>query len=89
MAFLDDQERLDFLSSLVKIVDNPSSRDAFVYAKVAFASVKLRMGDLEGARKELDLSESILDSFDYVETLVHASFYGVNSDYYQVRYVRS
>lgn len=43
------------------------------------------MHDLEGARKDLDEAERILDSFDSVETVVHASFYRVNADYYQVR----
>jgi 26S proteasome regulatory subunit N9 len=49
------------------------------------ASVKLRLKDFEGARKDLDASETVLDHFDSVETVVHAAFYKVNADYYQVR----
>lgn len=56
-----------------------------MYATVAVASVKLRLQDFEGARKDLDEAERILDSFDSVETVVHASFYRVNADYYQVK----
>jgi 26S proteasome regulatory subunit N9 len=45
----------------------------------------MSLGDYEGARKDLDKAETILDSFDSVETVVHASFYRVNANYYQVR----
>lgn len=65
-------------------VDNPNSQDAYVYATVAVAEVKLELKDLDGARKELDRAEKILDSFDSVETIVHAAFYRANAEYYQV-----
>lgn len=65
-------------------VNNPNSQDAYVYATVAVATVKRELGDLDGARKELDRSEKILDNFDSVETVVHAAFYRVNAEYYQV-----
>lgn len=81
----DSQERLSFLESLAKKVDNPNSQDAHVYAIVAVATVKLEMKELEGARKDLDKSEKILDSFDSVETIVHAAFYRVNAEYYQAK----
>ena len=66
-------------------VNNPNSQDAHVYATVAVATVKLELNDLLGARKELDKAEKILDSFDSVETIVHAAFYRVNAQYFQVR----
>jgi 26S proteasome regulatory subunit N9 len=47
--------------------------------------VKLELKDLDGARKGLDKAEKILDSFDSVETIVHAAFYKASADYYQVR----
>lgn len=56
-----------------------------MYATVAVASVKLRLHDFDGARKDLDAAEGILDGFDSVETVVHASFYRVNADYYQAK----
>jgi hypothetical protein len=65
-------------------VNNPNSQDAHVYATVAVATVKLELKDLEGARKDLDKAEKILDGFDSVETIVHAAFYRVNAEYYQV-----
>lgn len=39
---------------------------------------------MDGARKDLDSAERILDSFDSVETIVHAAFYDANANYYQV-----
>ena len=80
----DSQERLTFLEGVAKKVNNPNSQDAYVYATVAVATVKLELKDTEGARKELDKAEKILDNFDSVETIVHAAFYRVNAEYYQV-----
>ncbi|KAI9723582.1 MAG: hypothetical protein M1812_000882 [Candelaria pacifica] len=80
-----DRERLMFLVSLASKVNKPSSQDAYVYATVAVARVKLQLQDYDGARKDLDHAEQILDSFDSVETVVHASFYRVNADYYHAR----
>ncbi|KAI9878458.1 MAG: 26S proteasome regulatory subunit [Pleopsidium flavum] len=82
----DDHERLAFLTSLVDKVNKPSSQDAFVYGTVALASVNMRLRNLDGARAELNRAEAILDSFDSVETVVHATFYRVNADYYHVRH---
>lgn len=65
-------------------VNNRNSQDAYVYATVAVATVKLELKDLSGARAELDRAEKILDGFDSVETIVHAAFYRVNAEYYQV-----
>lgn len=56
-----------------------------MYAVADVAGVKLRLQDYEGSRKDLDKSQKILDTFDSVETVVHAAFYKVNADYYHVR----
>ncbi|THV45291.1 hypothetical protein BGAL_0506g00050 [Botrytis galanthina] len=79
----DGSERLSFLEAVAKKVNNPNSQDAYVYATVAVATVKLELQDQDGARKDLDKSEKILDGFDSVETIVHAAFYRVNAEYYQ------
>ncbi|KAM5443352.1 26S proteasome regulatory subunit [Microsporum ferrugineum] len=81
----DDQERLSFLASLANKVDKPESKDAHVYAIADVASVKLRLKDFEGARKDLDASQAVLDMFDSVENVVHAAFYKVNADYYHAK----
>ncbi|KND90911.1 putative 26S proteasome regulatory subunit rpn9 [Tolypocladium ophioglossoides CBS 100239] len=79
----DDQERLTFLQSVAKKVDNENSQDALVFVSVAVARVKLSLNELDDARKDLDTAERILDSFDSVETVVHAAFYDANASYYQ------
>ena len=84
-GFADDSERLAFLSSLADRVNKPDSQDAYVYAITEVASVHLRKGSATGARSELEKAEKILDNFDSVETVVHASFYRVNADYYQAK----
>jgi len=75
---------LAFLQTVVKKVDNENSQDALVFASVAVARVKLSLNELDDARKDLDASERILDTFDSVETIVHAAFYDANASYYQV-----
>lgn len=81
----DSHERLSFLEAVATKVNNPNSQDAFVYATVAVATVKLELQQLDEARKDLDNAEKILDNFDSVETVVHASFYRVNAEYYQAK----
>lgn len=83
-VYAEDEERLAFLQAVAKKVDNENSQDAKVFAAVAVARVKLDLEDLDGARKDLDEAERILDLFDSVETVVHAAFYDANANYYQV-----
>jgi 26S proteasome regulatory subunit N9 len=66
-------------------VNKPASQDAYVYAITEVASVHLKTNNASEARTELDKAEKILDNFDAVETVVHASFYKVNADYYQAK----
>jgi 26S proteasome regulatory subunit N9 len=84
MVLVGNEERLAFLQAVAKKVDNENSQDALVFASVEVSRVKLSLGDLDGARKDLDAAERILDSFDSVETVVHAAFYDANASYYQV-----
>lgn len=65
-------------------MDTADSQDAHVYALGDVANVKLSLKDLEGAQKDLATCQRVLDGFDSVETVVHASFYRVNADYYHV-----
>lgn len=83
MCTIDDNERLTFLTTLATRVDKPSSQDAYVFALTSVASVRLRLSQTDTARADLDKCESILDTFDSVEVVVHASFYRVRADYYQ------
>lgn len=72
------------MEAVAKKVNNENSQDAFALASVAVARVKLDSQDFAGARKDLDLAEKILDTFDSVETVVHAAFYETNADYFNV-----
>jgi 26S proteasome regulatory subunit N9 len=84
LSELDDQERLSFLTSLSDKVNKPDSQDAYIYALAEVANVKQRLQNLDGAQKDLETCQKVLDSFDAVENVVHASFYKVNADYYHV-----
>ncbi|RMD40377.1 hypothetical protein DV735_g4745, partial [Chaetothyriales sp. CBS 134920] len=79
----DDQERSSFLEALAERVDKPDSAEAHVYAITELASVYLRLGEEKKARQKLDEAQKTLDGFDFVENVVHASFYRVNADYFQ------
>ncbi|QIX00575.1 hypothetical protein AMS68_006092 [Peltaster fructicola] len=79
----DEEQRLKFLETLTARVDKPASQDAYVFALTSVASVRLDLGQTAEARKDLDKCESILDTFDSVETAVHASFYRVSANYYK------
>ncbi|EHA50076.1 hypothetical protein MCOR27_004026 [Pyricularia oryzae] len=84
-AAKDPKERLQFLETVAKKVDDEDSQDAYVFALIAVARVKLDLKDPEGTRKDLDKAERILDSFDSVETVVSAAFYSAQADYYQAQ----
>ncbi|KAK6536320.1 26S proteasome regulatory subunit [Arthrobotrys megalospora] len=80
----DKNDALNFLNELKGKVKG-TSQEAYVYATVEAAKIKLQINDFEGGRTDLDESEKILDKFDSVESMVHASFYSANADYYQAR----
>ncbi|KAL9092367.1 MAG: hypothetical protein Q9159_000875 [Coniocarpon cinnabarinum] len=79
----DLEERLSFLEKLARNVNGPSTQESYVLATSVVASTRLQLGDSRGARKDLDLCTSILDSFDLVDSSVHARFYDINSTYFQ------
>jgi 26S proteasome regulatory subunit N9 len=81
---IDINEKFEFMTSIVEKVNTPATQEAYVYAVVETASLKLLLGELEGVRKDLDAASKILDTFDSIDTIIHASFYRVNSEYYSV-----
>jgi 26S proteasome regulatory subunit N9 len=46
--------------------------------------IQLSLRQFEESRSSLDEAEKILDTFDAVESVVHASFYRTSADYYSV-----
>lgn len=79
----DDAYRAEFLTALTARTNKPESEEAHVYATTELASVLLRLDDAAEARKRLDEAQKNLDQFDFVENVVHASFYRINADYFQ------
>jgi 26S proteasome regulatory subunit N9 len=75
---------LAFTSNLADKVNTPATQDAYVYAFVEAAALKLLLGQTDAVRKDLDAANQILDTFDSVDTVIHAAFYRVNADYYSV-----
>jgi 26S proteasome regulatory subunit N9 len=80
----DAEEQMAIKKALADRVNKPDSQDAYVLARVAMAQAYLEKREFPEARKILDESEAILDTFDSVETVVHASFYRENADYFKV-----
>lgn len=81
----DHSEALAFMQSLAKQVDHDSSRDAFVFATIEAARIKLLLADLDGARELTTKAGATLDTFDSVEPIIHAAFYKVSAEYYKAK----
>jgi 26S proteasome regulatory subunit N9 len=80
----DNNEALEFMTGIVEKVNTTATQDAYVYASVETASIKLLLGDGETVRKDLDAANKILDTFDSIDNVIHAAFYRVNADYFSV-----
>ncbi|KAK9362236.1 hypothetical protein V1504DRAFT_403641 [Lipomyces starkeyi] len=84
-TFQDKSEALEFMTALAEKVNTPASQDAYVYAQIETAQVKLQIQDLDGARVTLDSAGPILEKFDSVESVINAAYYSVNADYYKAK----
>lgn len=78
-------ESVNFLNEIIKKVDTDETKDVYVLAVMESAYFKLRLNQVDEVKKAIDESEKILDGFDSVETVVHASFYRVSAEYYKVK----
>ncbi|KTW29183.1 hypothetical protein T552_01140 [Pneumocystis carinii B80] len=78
-------ESLEFLSFILEKVNAPATKDAYVYASIETAHMKLLCGDLDGSFELLNKSSKILDELDSVDPIIYASFYRVNADYYKFK----
>ena len=72
------------MTGITEKVNTPATQDAYVYALIETASLKLLKGQIETVQKELDKANKILDTFDSVDAVIHAAFYRVSADYYSV-----
>jgi hypothetical protein len=80
----DTNEALTFMTSLAERVSTPATQDAYVYALVEAAALKLILGETDAVRKDLDAAAQILDTFDSVDPVIHAAYYRLSADYYSV-----
>ncbi|KAG4303961.1 hypothetical protein PORY_002614 [Pneumocystis oryctolagi] len=76
-------EAIKFLSSLLDNVNTPTTKDAYVYALIEIARIKMLCGDLDSCYELLSKSSKILDELDSVDPIIYALFYRVNADYYK------
>ena len=82
----DTNDALEFMTSIAEKVNTPATQDAYVYALVEAASLKLSLQQTDAVRKDLDVANKILDTFDSIDKIIHAAFYRVNADYYSVSF---
>jgi hypothetical protein len=75
---------LEFTTNLAEKVNTDATQDAYVYALVEAAAIKLQLGQGDAVRKDLDAATKILDTFDSIDNVIHAAFYRINADYYSV-----
>lgn len=83
--YRDFNEALEFLTELTHKVNTPATQGAYVLAVMETAHFRLLVGDLEGTQKAMEECGKILDNFDRVETIIHASYYRVSGDYYKAK----
>jgi 26S proteasome regulatory subunit N9 len=81
----DRQAALSFMTALAEEVNKPASRDAYVFATIEAARMKLALGDMEGAQKATTEVGAVIDAFDSVDPLIHAAFYRVSADYHKAK----
>lgn len=78
-------DALAFLQRLATETDQPETQDAHVLLSMEAAHFQLLLGDLSGTRAAMDRCAKLLDSFDAVEPVVHASFYRVCGNYHKAK----
>lgn len=81
----NQEDALTFMQSLAKQVDHPASNDAFVFATIEAARIKLLLGDVDGARELTQKAGTTLDTFDSVDPIIHAAYYRVSADYHKAK----
>ncbi|ANB12217.1 proteasome regulatory particle lid subunit RPN9 [Sugiyamaella lignohabitans] len=81
----DSGEALQFVSNIVDKVNSPESVDAYIYAQIELARVKLSLQDLEGAKTLLDEASKSLDSVIANSNIINAAYYAVSSEYFKLK----
>ncbi|WBW73280.1 19S proteasome regulatory subunit Rpn9 [Schizosaccharomyces osmophilus] len=80
-----NEEAFRNLTQLIEGIDEEKFKDAYVYALVAIGRIKLVFNDLDAARDILIKADKVIERIDYVENIIHASYYSVSADYYKAK----
>ncbi|ORY98016.1 hypothetical protein BCR43DRAFT_490727 [Syncephalastrum racemosum] len=79
----DVKESVQFLNDVSSKVDTPETKDVHVLMRMETAHYQLKLNEIDTVKDAIDSSSKILDQFDSVETVIHASFYRVSTEYYK------
>ncbi|KAK9470539.1 uncharacterized protein V1510DRAFT_422816 [Dipodascopsis tothii] len=79
------EDSLAFMDEIARKVQEAGAQDAYVYALIEVARIRLVQKDLDGALATMDKANAILDTFDAVDKTIHAAYYRVNADYYKAK----
>ncbi|WFD02018.1 26S proteasome regulatory subunit [Malassezia obtusa] len=79
----DAARAYEFLHALAQEAEQKDLQDAYVLLAMEAAHFQLLLGDVVATKTAMDKSAKVLDSFDSVEPVVHASFYRVSGNYHK------
>lgn len=77
---IDTSSALSFLEGVIKDVDSPSTRPAYLLCLCECAHFSLLLGDLSTVSTSLSKASKELDLLDNIPNNVYASFYRVSGD---------
>lgn len=83
--YQDAAEACQFLQKLATESDEAATQDAFVLLSMEAAHFQLLLGELALTKATIDKCAKLLDGFDAVEPVVHASYYRVCGDYHKAK----
>lgn len=81
----DASEAMAFLQKLAGESDHPDTQDAHVLLTMEAAHFQLLLNDLNGTKSAMDRCAKLLDTFESVEPVVHASYYRVCGNYHKAK----
>lgn len=79
-VLLDPAQALSFLQNLLKEVDTPTTREAYLLCLCESAHFSLLQGDLPTVTTSLTKAQKELESIDNIPSNVYSSFYRVSGD---------
>jgi 26S proteasome regulatory subunit N9 len=78
------KEALQFAEDVADKVNRATSQDTYAYALVEAAAIKLKLGQTDAVREDLDAASNILHTFVSIDPIIHAAFYRVTADFHRV-----